>query len=235
MVIYATSNRRHLLAEKNSDNARSALVDGELHHGEAVEEKISLSDRFGLWLSFYPVRQDEYLDMVSRAVEKRSGNLRVRKCQAMTSQPESYRQEALRWALGRGVRNGRSAEHFARHWVGQQLLKQQNLTNLKVLIMFRMLCIVAALGHSSLALADTLIMQNGDRITGRLDSISGGKAVFETPYAGRILVSLEQIDALVTDDAYTVRIGDHRVWTGASPRKTKGRSCQPSGALNHLP
>ena len=126
VVIYATSNRRHLLAEKNSDNARSALVDGELHHGEAVEEKISLSDRFGLWLSFYPVRQDEYLDMVSRAVEKLVRQFASAQGSSDDFQPESYRQEALRWALGRGVRNGRSAEHFARHWVGQQLLKQQN-------------------------------------------------------------------------------------------------------------
>lgn len=126
VVIYATSNRRHLLAEKNSDNARSALVDGELHHGEAVEEKISLSDRFGLWLSFYPVRQDEYLDMVSRAVEKLVRQFATTQGSGDDFQPESYRQEALRWALGRGVRNGRSAEHFARHWVGQQLLKQQN-------------------------------------------------------------------------------------------------------------
>ncbi len=125
VVIYATSNRRHLLAEKSSDNARSALVDGELHHGEAVEEKISLSDRFGLWLSFYPVRQDEYLDMVSRAVEKLVRQFASTQGSGDDFQPESYRHEALRWALGRGVRNGRSAEHFARHWVGQQLLKQQ--------------------------------------------------------------------------------------------------------------
>ena len=126
VVIYATSNRRHLLAEKSSDNARSALVDGELHHGEAVEEKISLSDRFGLWLSFYPVRQDEYLDMVSRAVEKLVRQFANTQGPGDDFQPKSYRKEALRWALGRGVRNGRSAEHFARHWVGQQLLKQQN-------------------------------------------------------------------------------------------------------------
>ncbi|MEC8347390.1 MAG: DUF481 domain-containing protein, partial [Pseudomonadota bacterium] len=88
--------------------------------------------------------------------------------------------------------------------------------------MLRMFCIVAALGHSSLALADTLIMHNGDRITGRLDSISGGKAVFETPYAGRILVSLEEIDALVTDDAYTVRIGDQRL-DGAFTQENEGQ------------
>ena len=126
VVIYATSNRRHLLAEKNSDNAASGLVDGELHHGEAVEEKISLSDRFGLWLSFYPVRQNEYLDMVRSAIDR----LVHQNASAQTLRdefsPDYYRQEALRWALARGVRNGRSAEHFARHWVGQQLLKQSS-------------------------------------------------------------------------------------------------------------
>ena len=126
VVVYATSNRRHLLEEKSSDNARSALVDGELHHGEGMEEKISLSDRFGLWLSFYPVRQDEYLDMVNRAVEKLVKQIANTQRSEEYFLPESYRKEALRWALGRGVRNGRSAEHFARHWVGQQLLKQQN-------------------------------------------------------------------------------------------------------------
>lgn len=123
VLIYATSNRRHLLAEKASDNAASKLVDGELHHGEAVEEKISLSDRFGLWLSFYPVRQQEYLDMVHRSIERllsqnASSQLIAKKCS-----PDSYRSDALRWALARGVRNGRSAEHFARHWVGHLLLR----------------------------------------------------------------------------------------------------------------
>ena len=77
--------------------------------------------------------------------------------------------------------------------------------------MLRMLCIIAALGQSGLALADTLIMNNGDRITGRLDSISGGKAVFETQYAGRVFVSVDQIDSMLTDDAYTVRLGDDRL------------------------
>lgn len=77
--------------------------------------------------------------------------------------------------------------------------------------MLRILCIIAALGQSGLTLADTLIMKNGDRITGRLDSISGGKAVFETKYAGRILVSLTQIDSMVTADAYTVRLEDESV------------------------
>ena len=122
VVIYATSNRRHLLAEKAEDNAASKLVDGELHHGEAVEEKISLSDRFGLWLSFYPVRQAEYLDMVNRAVSRLVDHLAPARSSDPAFTPGLFRMEALRWALARGARNGRSAEHFARHWVGQQLL-----------------------------------------------------------------------------------------------------------------
>ena len=122
VVIYATSNRRHLLAEKAADNAASKLVDGELHHGEAVEEKISLSDRFGLWLSFYPVRQAEYLDMVNRAVSRLVDHLAPARSSDPAFSPDRFRMEALRWALARGARNGRSAEHFARHWVGQQLL-----------------------------------------------------------------------------------------------------------------
>jgi predicted AAA+ superfamily ATPase len=122
VVIYATSNRRHLLAEKAADNAPSQLVDGELHHGEAVEEKISLSDRFGLWLSFYPVRQAEYLDMVNRAVARLVTHVNPARSSDPAFMPDRYRLEALRWALARGARNGRSAEHFARHWVGQQLL-----------------------------------------------------------------------------------------------------------------
>ena len=72
------------------------------------------------------MRQEEYLDMVRRAVEKLVKQLASAQGPGDAFTPESYRQEALRWALGRGVRNGRSAEHFARHWVGQQLLKQQN-------------------------------------------------------------------------------------------------------------
>jgi predicted AAA+ superfamily ATPase len=122
VLIYATSNRRHLLAEKASDNADSKLVDGELHHGEAVEEKISLSDRFGLWLSFYPVRQQEYLDMVQHAVDRLVRQVGAERRSDPVFQPDHYRLDALRWALARGARNGRSAEHFARHWVGKNFL-----------------------------------------------------------------------------------------------------------------
>ncbi|MDG1135172.1 MAG: ATP-binding protein [Pseudomonadales bacterium] len=127
VIFYATSNRRHLLPERASDNSKSGLVNGELHHGEAVEEKISLSDRFGLWLSFYPFRQEAYLDMVevwvSRLVEESDPS----QSSNDTFQREGFRQEALRWALARGVRSGRTASHFARHWVGQKLLETSSL------------------------------------------------------------------------------------------------------------
>ena len=118
VLIYATSNRRHLLPEPASDNEAARLVEGELHHADAVEEKISLSDRFGLWLSFYPFPQDAYLSVARHWVDRLSaehgGALRWN---------DETRAEALRWALGRGVRSGRTAQHFARHWVGSELLK----------------------------------------------------------------------------------------------------------------
>ena len=127
VIFYATSNRRHLLPERASDNSKSGLVNGELHHGEAVEEKISLSDRFGLWLSFYPFRQEAYLDMVevwvSRLVEESDPS----QSSNDIFQREGFRQEALRWALARGVRSGRTASHFARHWVRQKLLGTSSL------------------------------------------------------------------------------------------------------------
>lgn len=117
VLIYATSNRRHLLPESMADNLDARHRDGELHESEAVEEKISLSDRFGLWLSFYPFRQDAYLDVVAHWLERigaRHG--------ATVTLTESARREALQWALARGARNGRTAQYFARHWVGRALL-----------------------------------------------------------------------------------------------------------------
>jgi hypothetical protein len=127
VIFYATSNRRHLLPERVSDNSKSGLVNGELHHGEAVEEKISLSDRFGLWLSFYPFPQEAYLDMVevwvSRLVEESDPS----QSSNDIFQREGFRQDALRWALARGVRSGRTASHFAKHWVGQKLLGTSSL------------------------------------------------------------------------------------------------------------
>ncbi len=119
VLLYATSNRRHLLAEKQRDNENWQRVDGELHPNEAVEDKIALSDRFGLWLSFYPFTQEHFLDVVRHWVE-------VHAAQAgLTWQwNETLEKAAIRWALGRGNRNGRCAYQFARDWVGLQLLSE---------------------------------------------------------------------------------------------------------------
>lgn len=111
VLIYATSNRRHLLPEYMKDNLQTSVGDdGELHPGEAIEDKISLSDRFGLWLSFYAMSQDIYLDIVSHW-------LAVHKLE-LTAEA---RLAALQWALGRGNRSGRSAAQFAKDWVGRSL------------------------------------------------------------------------------------------------------------------
>lgn len=119
VLLYATSNRQHLLAEKQRDNENWQRVDGELHPNEAVEDKIALSDRFGLWLSFYPFTQEHFLDVVRHWVE-------VHAAQAgLTWQwNETLEKAAIRWALGRGNRNGRCAYQFARDWVGLQLLSE---------------------------------------------------------------------------------------------------------------
>ena len=122
VVIYATSNRRHLLPEQMSDNQQARMVGGELHQSEATEEKVSLSDRFGLWLSFYPFKQEAYLDMATHWIVALAKDFGAED-QAWASNVEEYRAAALRWALARGVRSGRTAKHFAHHWVGQQLLR----------------------------------------------------------------------------------------------------------------
>lgn len=117
VLLYATSNRRHLVPEKESDNDNWQRVEGELHPSEAVEDKIALSDRFGLWLSFYPFTQEHFLAVVRHWVE-------VLAAQAGLQWQWGHELEilAIRWALGRGNRNGRCAYQFARSWVGQQLL-----------------------------------------------------------------------------------------------------------------
>jgi uncharacterized protein len=119
VLLYATSNRRHLMPEKQSDNENWQMVDGELHPNEAVEDKIALSDRFGLWLSFYPFSQEHYLDVVRHWVEVQAASAGLR-----WQWSETLEKAAIRWALGRGNRNGRCAFQFARHWVGLQLLEQ---------------------------------------------------------------------------------------------------------------
>lgn len=111
-LIYATSNRRHLMPEYFSENAATKYVGEEIHPGEAVEEKISLSERFGLWLSFYPFSQEAYLDIVNGWLKHHG---------LKSAEIAEARQHALNWAVQRGSRSGRVAEQFARDWVGQQL------------------------------------------------------------------------------------------------------------------
>ena len=104
-------NRRHLLPEYMAENlSYTHTADGEVHPGEVVEEKISLSERFGLWISFYPFSQEEYL----RIVEQWLAVLKV-----PTTAWESARAQALVWALERGSRSGRVAWQFARDFVGR--------------------------------------------------------------------------------------------------------------------
>ncbi|MEW6132719.1 MAG: ATP-binding protein [Pseudomonadota bacterium] len=126
VLIYATSNRRHLMPEymaenesahpalwdefRRSQNGEAKHVGGEVHPGEAIEEKISLSERFGLWISFYPMDQDEYLSIAAHWARE----LGARDCQS-----EAFTRAALQWSLGRGARSGRTAWQFARDWAGQ--------------------------------------------------------------------------------------------------------------------
>jgi hypothetical protein len=111
VLIYATSNRRHLLPEYMKENLTYRHTeDGEVHPGEVIEEKISLSERFGLWLSFYPFSQDEYLAIVAEW-------LRSFKVDAEAT--AAARQEALVWALERGSRSGRVAFQFAKDYAGR--------------------------------------------------------------------------------------------------------------------
>jgi len=111
VVVYATSNRRHLLPEYLDENRQAQNIDGEIHHGDAVEEKISLSERFGLWLSFYPFDQERYLEIV---------RTHLRELDAEVTDQAAMERAALQWALARGSRSGRAAWQFARDWAGRQ-------------------------------------------------------------------------------------------------------------------
>lgn len=114
ILVYATSNRRHLMPESMSDNLDTRHIDGDIHPSESVEEKISLSERFGLWLSFYPFDQEQYLDIVRYWLAY----------YGIRRMSDAVRLEALRWALARGGRSGRIAWQFARDWAGRKKLEQ---------------------------------------------------------------------------------------------------------------
>ena len=110
VLICATSNRRHLLPEYMKENLTyTHTADGEVHPGEVVEEKISLSERFGLWVSFYPFSQDEYLSIVAQWLAS---------FDVPAAEIEAARPQALVWALERGSRSGRVAYQFARDYAG---------------------------------------------------------------------------------------------------------------------
>ena len=106
VLIYATSNRRHLVPETMQDNLASGLIEGELHYADAVEEKISLADRFGLWLSFYPSNQDEYLNLVDSYFRDYQGDR------------QALHHAAKQFAQSRGgARSGRTARQFYNWYV----------------------------------------------------------------------------------------------------------------------
>jgi predicted AAA+ superfamily ATPase len=111
VLIYATSNRRHLLPEYMKENLTyTHTEDGEVHPGEGVEEKISLSERFGLWVSFYPFSQDEYLTIVAQWLASFG---------VSAAAIDAAKPEALIWALERGSRSGRVGYQFARDYAGK--------------------------------------------------------------------------------------------------------------------
>lgn len=109
VLVYATSNRRHLLPEVMQDNLAGRVVEGELHEGDAIDEKVSLSERFGLWLSFYPFSQNEYLDIVRAHLQGAAAGVEA-------DGALSWRDEALRFARMRGSRSGRVAAQFVHYW-----------------------------------------------------------------------------------------------------------------------
>jgi predicted AAA+ superfamily ATPase len=110
VLIYATSNRRHLMPEYFAENLEGQRLGEEIHPGEAIEEKISLSERFGLWISFYPFDQDAYLDIVAHWLQSFG---------CTSDEIVRAEREALNWALERGSRSGRVAWQFARDWAGR--------------------------------------------------------------------------------------------------------------------
>lgn len=121
ILIYATSNRRHLLPEYMSENLESTYKGEEIHAGENVEEKISLSERFGVWVHFDGFTQDEYIKIASYWVKTLSNDI--------YHADEKVIRRSLQWALERGSRSGRVAYQFAKNEVGSRKLKEMRKTN----------------------------------------------------------------------------------------------------------
>lgn len=115
-LIYATSNRRHLMPEYMHENLEYRHVGEEIHPGETTEEKVSLSERFGVWVSFYPFDQDDYLKIVGVWLDH---------YRAPRADAEEIQRAALQWALTRGSRSGRVAWQFARDWAGRHGLQDR--------------------------------------------------------------------------------------------------------------
>ena len=122
VLIYVTSNRRHLLPEYESDHLGGKYVRGELQQSEAMEEKVSLSDRFGLWVAFYAFSQDRYLDAVRLSVNREA---RERKVDIPLT--KELEQEAIQWSHDKSKRCGRTAYQFAKNYVGRYLLPRQGI------------------------------------------------------------------------------------------------------------
>ncbi len=114
VLIYATSNRRHLLPEYFHENEETKYVGEEVHFGDSVEEKVSLSERFGMWISFYPFSQEDYLAAVTSWVKQLGAAIPVD-----VKKQEVFERDALNWALQRGSRSGRVAYQFARDFAGR--------------------------------------------------------------------------------------------------------------------
>ena len=114
VLIYATSNRRHLLPEYFHENEETKYVGEEVHFGESVEEKVSLSERFGMWISFYPFSQEDYLAAVTSWVKQLGAVIPTD-----AKKREIFERDALNWALQRGSRSGRVAYQFARDFAGR--------------------------------------------------------------------------------------------------------------------
>ncbi|MFZ4858440.1 MAG: ATP-binding protein [Desulfuromonadaceae bacterium] len=119
VLIYVTSNRRHLLPEFETDNRGAMLINNEMHHGEAIEEKISLSGRFGLWIGFHPFSQEQYINVTRQWVNK----LFTRQGSTLAWNDEA-RAAAIQWGYDKGDNSGRIAYQFACRWVGIRMLEQ---------------------------------------------------------------------------------------------------------------